>query len=140
MAFFNDLDFLHNLTDYLAQNLTDIKDFGFYQLPHSPEFPCVVMSMNNMPTDIDTIDSSRIEKFYDIEMAIDIFVKAKSESNPYEKAMKIKNDIRYFVQESVNFRNLYVTYDKNIPNFDSNVVRWRIIYQGKVNVQTNTLL
>lgn len=138
---FNDVDFLLQVQELLEAQLGDrVKEVVLYRTRKASEFPCVVLSMQSNVDDTFAIDSSRDNNFANISLTIEVYTKVEDEKNNFIECMKIKNLVRQYIRQCENLVNLYITLDTTLPNLDSEICRWRLTYNGEVDIKNNKLI
>ena len=138
---FKDLDFLEDLKDYLQQNISDLKKCYLFQFPQNTSFPIAILSTDRIVTRLQDIDSLRNIKFFDITFSIDVFTKQSSEEeNKYVSCMKIKNTILDLLKNSDIYRNIILQLDRQLPNLNSEVCRWKLTFNCLVDAKKNIIL
>lgn len=138
---FKDLDFLEDLKDYLQQNISDLKKCYLFQFPQNTSFPIAILSTDRIVTRLQDIDSLRNIKFFDVTFSIDVFTKQSSEEeNKYVSCMKIKNTILDLLKNSDIYRNIILQLDRQLPNLNSEVCRWKLTFNCLVDAKKNIIL
>ena len=141
MSDFVDLEFIKTLAQYLKNNISELKQCEIYQFPERPMFPIAIISYNQTRERIQDVDSERDKKYLEISLNIEIFTKTTSqETNRYLSGFELKNKIISLIKTSDNYKNLLLTFDRVIPNLDSQVCRIRLTFEGVVNIKQNTIL
>lgn len=138
---FKDLDFLEDLKDYLQKNISDLKKCYLFQFPQNTSFPIAILSTDRIVTRLQDIDSLRNIKFFDVTFSIDVFTKQSSEEeNKYVSCMKIKNTILDLLKNSDIYRNIILQLDRQLPNLNSEVCRWKLTFNCLVDAKKNIIL
>lgn len=135
-----DLAFINELKDSLYENIKSLKRIELYQLSTKTQFPLLVISYDGINTNQNTIDSSREIKYVNITLSLDFFTTETKEKNKYESCIEIKNEVISFIANSDKFKNLLLTQDRNLPNFDESYCRWRLNYRATIDCSNNSIL
>ena len=138
MSEFDDLTFITNIKNYIKENCDDLKEVEIFQFPEKPMFPIAIVSTNQAIERPQDLDSARTNKFYSLSINIDVLTKSNNTiKNRYISCITIKNSIINLLKSSDYYHNLILSLDRNIPNLDSQVCRWRLTFEGLIDVKNN---
>lgn len=141
MSKYNDLTFLQNIKEFIKENCSEIKEVELFQFPERPAFPMVVISMNEELEREQDIDSSRDINYLNVILDINIFTKStNTQKNKYLSCMILKNTIIDLLKNNKDYKNIILQLDRQLPNLNSEVCRWKLTFSLLVDTKKNIIL
>jgi hypothetical protein len=130
--------YLEELKNHLKAEIKKV-NFDLYSVNKRTTLPSVVISIENFSEAEQTVDSSRELKYCDVSISFEVFTKDEQDFSKEEKCNKIVNLIINSLKNE-NYRNLFLSNSRPLPNLDSNVFRWRMVYTATINTNNNGII
>jgi hypothetical protein len=130
--------YLEELKNHLKTAIKKV-NFDLYSVNKRTTLPAVVISIENFSEAEQTVDSSRELKYCDVSISFEVFTKDEQDFSKEEKCNKIVNLIINSLKNE-NYRNLFLSNSRPLPNLDSNVFRWRMVYTATINTNNNGII
>lgn len=130
--------YLEELKNHLKAEIKKV-NFDLYSVNKRTTLPTVVISIENFSEAEQTVDSSRELKYCDVSISFEVFTKDEQDFSKEEKCNKIVNLIINSLKNE-NYRNLFLSNSRPLPNLDSNVFRWRMVYTATINTNNNGII
>lgn len=130
--------YLEELKNHLKATIKKV-NFDLYSVNKRTTLPSVVISIENFSEAEQTVDSSRELKYCDVSISFEVFTKDEQDFSKEEKCNIIVNLIINSLKNE-NYRNLFLSNSRPLPNLDSNVFRWRMVYTATINTNNNGII